>query len=349
MTGLSRRQVADTTAWIASQQLANGMIPWWAGGHADPWNHVEAAMALLAGGRREEADAALAWLVTRQHDDGSWCYLYLAEGVEEPRRDPNACAYVATGAWWHYLVTGDQAALAGMWPVVERAVDFAVRLQRPGGQFSWSLGPDGTPGRYALLSASSSIHHSLRCALAAARHLGRHHPGWELAAGRVAHAVARRPDRFQRKDSFAMDWYYPVLCGAVSGQAARHRLLAGRERFVMEGLGVRCVSSHPWVTAAETAECAMAHDAAGMAAEALALWRWAAHLRDGDGAYWTGCVHPGGDHFPAGERSTYSAAAMVIADHVLGDRSPASGLFRTDGLPAVPEVAAEVVDGASEG
>ena len=88
-------------------QLPNGMIPWFPGGHADPWNHVEAAMALVLGGRRAEAERAFEWLIDRQNADGSWCQYYLAEGVEEPRRDPNVGAYVATGTWWHYLVTGD--------------------------------------------------------------------------------------------------------------------------------------------------------------------------------------------------------------------------------------------------
>ena len=35
-----------TARSIASLQLANGMIPWFDGGHCDPWNHVETAMAL---------------------------------------------------------------------------------------------------------------------------------------------------------------------------------------------------------------------------------------------------------------------------------------------------------------
>ncbi len=151
-----------------------------------------------------------------------------------------------------------------MWPVIERAVGFVLRLQQPGGEVLWSLEPDGTPGRFALLTGSSSIHHSLRCALAVARALGFERPEWELAAGRVAHAVAHDEDAFEPKEPWAMDWYYPVLCGAVAGAAGRARLLERWDVFVMEGLGVRCVSDRPWVTAAETAECAMAMDSVGL-------------------------------------------------------------------------------------
>ncbi|HEY2303325.1 MAG TPA: hypothetical protein VGH66_15600 [Acidimicrobiales bacterium] len=332
---LTSAQIAATADWIASVQLANGMIPWFPGGHADPWNHVEAAMALVAAGRTTEAERAFEWLRTSQHADGSWCLYYLAEGVEEPRRDTNVCAYVATGTWWHYLVTGDAGLLREMWPVIERAVGFVLRLQQPGGEVLWSLEPDGTPGRFALLTGSSSIHHSLRCALAVARALGFERPEWELAAGRVAHAVAHDEDAFEPKEPWAMDWYYPVLCGAVAGAAGRTRLLERWDVFVMEGLGVRCVSHRPWVTAAETAECAMAMDSVGLSEEGRQLLAWTSHLRDEDGAYWTGCVHPECVRFPGGERSTYTAAAVVLADVVLHRRGPAAGLFRGESLPAV--------------
>ncbi|MHB1930016.1 MAG: prenyltransferase [Acidimicrobiales bacterium] len=328
-------EAAATAAWIASVQLPSGMIPWYPGGHADPWNHVEAAMALLVGGRRVEAEAALRWLPSVQHADGSWCFYYLADGVEEPRRDPNVCAYVATGAWFHHLVTGDDGLLAELWPAVEAAVDFVLRLQQPGGEILWSLDADGVAGSYALMTGSASIVHSLRCAVAAAEHLGEERPDWELAAGRLAHAVAHRPQSFEPKDRWAMDWYYPVLCGAVTGDAGRARLLDSWPDFVVDGLGVRCVRDKRWVTAAETAECALAADAVGLADAARRLLGWTAHLRAEDGAYWTGCVHPECVRFPGGERSTYSAAAVLLVDHALGSDTAAAGLFRGASLPPV--------------
>jgi hypothetical protein len=317
------------------------MIPWFPGGHADPWNHVEAAMALAVAGRRVEAERALEWLRSAQHQDGSWCAYYTAGGVEEPRRDTNACAYVATGVWWHYLVTGDEGVLTDMWPAVERAVGFVLGLQQPGGEVLWSMDPDGTPGRFALLTGTSSIHHSLRCGLAIAGRLGVERPEWELAAGRVARVVALHQEVFEPKDRWAMDWYYPVLCGAVSGPGARARVVGGWERFVMEGLGVRCVSDQPWVTAAETAECAMALDAAGLGEQARLLLAWTRHFRDDDAGYWTGCVHPACVRFPGGERTTYTGAAVLLADHALHGGGPSAGLFRGATLPAVldlPEV-----------
>jgi hypothetical protein len=339
MTALTPAEIRATSDWIASVQMSSGMIPWYPGGHADPWNHVEAAMALLVGGRRQEAARALEWLVTTQQADGSWCHYYLPEGIEEPRRDPNVSAYIATGAWWYHLSTGDAGVLHELWPVVDRAMAFVLSLQQPRGEILWSLDPDGTPGRFALLTSSSSILHSLRCAVAIAEDLGVERPEWELAAGRLAHAVAHRPEAFEPKSRWAMDWYYPVLGGAVVGDAGRARLLEGWEEFVMAGVGVRCVSDRPWVTAAETAELVMALDAVGLADRATGLLDLTRHLRDDDGAYWTGCVHPQCVRYPGGERSTYTAAAVLLADHALQGGSRASGLFRGETLPAVLDLA----------
>ncbi len=345
---LTVAEIAATAGWIASVQLPDGLIPWYPGGHADPWNHVEAAMALLVAGLREQAEAALRWSARHQLADGSWCSYYLADGVEDPRRDPNICAYLATGVWFHHLVTGDDALLEELWPAVDAAVGFVLGLQRPGGEVLWSRDADGTPGSFALLTGSSSILHSLRCALALGAHLGDERPDWELAAGRLAHAVAFRRDRFERKDRWAMDWYYPVLCGALDADAARARLDAGWGGFVEVGLGVRCVSDNLWVTAAETAECALALHALGRVHAAAVLLRWTRHLREPDGSYATGCVHPQCVRFPVGERSTYSAAAVLLAANALRE-GPGAGLFRGDDLPVVApiaEIAAERTPGS---
>jgi hypothetical protein len=320
------------------------MIPWGPGLHADPWNHVEAAMALDLAGFSAEAEAAYRWLASVQHVDGSFATYYLPTapgGVEDAKRDTNVCAYLATGALHHLLVTGDRAFAEQLWPTVERAIDFVVDHVLPSGAVAWAVEPDGSvviagpSGQSALLTGSASAYHSLRCAVALAESLGRERPGWELAAGRVATAVAfREDDAFEPKRAWAMDWYYPVLSGAVSGDAGRARLADRWDDFVGNGLGVRCIGDHEWYTGAETAECAMAHAAVGEFEKARALLQWAQRMRHTDGGYWTGLVEPHGKTFPYRERSTYTGAAMVLADDCLFGEGPASGLFRGEGLPS---------------
>ncbi|MEW6152737.1 MAG: prenyltransferase [Actinomycetota bacterium] len=329
---LTASERAATVDWIAAVQLADGMVPWFPGGHADPWNHVEAAMALTVGGRLAEAHRAFEWLVAHQRPDGAWHQYYVAgpagATVEVALLDANVTAYVATGVWHHTLATGDAGFAEAMWSTVEAAMGFVLGLQQPGGEVLWARHADGTPWTFALLTASSSTAMSLRCGAALAHRLGRDRPRWEAAAARLARAVAHRPGAFLPKDRWSMDWYYPVLTGAVTGDEAARRMDRGWDRFVMDGLGVRCVSDRPWVTAAETCEAAMACVTAGRLPAARELFGWAAHLRHDDGSYFTGMVHPDRAHFPAGERSTYSAAAAVLAADAIDGRGPASALFR---------------------
>ncbi len=133
MSALAQGQIDQTAAWIASLQLRSGMVPWYRGGHADPWNHVEATMALAAGERWADVERAFDWLASNQLADGSWCTFYLADGVIEPRRDPNVCAYLATGALWCWQLSGDDAVLAELWPMLERGILVVPALPAQGG------------------------------------------------------------------------------------------------------------------------------------------------------------------------------------------------------------------------
>ena len=337
---LRSQQLAATVDSIADWQLANGMIPWFPGGHADVWNHTEAAMALLLGGRRTEAERAFSWLAARQRSDGAWHRYYLADGVEEDKFDANCCAYPATGLWHFYRCTGDRAVLEAFWPMIDAALDFVVGLQTTRGEILWARHADGTPWSFALLTGSSSISLSLACGLRLAAAQGLERPHWEQARAKLIHVIRHEPSAFAPKHRWAMDWYYPVLVGALEPEVARRRLAEGQKRFVLEGRGVRCVADQPWVTAAETCECALAFRAAGLTAQAKALFGWAqAHRHEPSGRYWTGLVHAetlssGPTEppltFPDQECSTYTAAAVVLVADALADASPAADLFRPE-------------------
>jgi hypothetical protein len=332
-------ELRATVDAIAEWQLHSGMVPWYPGGHADVWNHTEALMALMLGGHRTEAEAGFDWLRSTQRPDGSWHQYYLPDRVEQDKLDANCCAYVASGAWFHWLLFRDRGALEELWPMVESAIDFVLELQTPRGEILWARHADGTPWSFALLTGSSSISHSLRCAIAVANVLGHDRPDWELSAARLVHTIRNVPDAFSPKHRWAMDWYYPVLCGAVTGEAGRARLADRLGAFTSEGWGVRCVSDRPWITAAETCECAMAHLAVGERETARALFSWAQRLRTAEDRYWTGVVLPDEVHFPAAEQSTYTSSAVVLAADALAGGSPASGIFtRHDELPALLEV-----------
>jgi hypothetical protein len=205
---------------------------------------------------------------------------------------------------------------------------------------AWSVDPDGVAGKFALLTASSSLQHSLVCGAHIASLLGHDEEAraWRASAARLAYAVAHRPNAFALKGRWAMDWYYPVLTGAITREAATRRMYSRWSELVVPDLGTRCVADKLWVTAAESAECAIAAGRSGWKAEAEELLRWTRHFRADDGGYWTGCVHPDCVRFPAGQKSTYSAAAVVIADHVLYQRTLAAAIF-SEGWPPWVELA----------
>jgi len=117
---ITAEQVVQTARAIADWQQPNGMILWFPGGHADPWNHIEAAMALDLAGMRKEAELAYQWLADSQRADGSWHQYYLADGIEQDKLDANTIAYIAAGVWHHWLVTRDPGFVETMWPVVEK-------------------------------------------------------------------------------------------------------------------------------------------------------------------------------------------------------------------------------------
>jgi len=323
---LARADVLATGESIARMQDRSGAIAW-PDGHVDAWDHVECAMALSACGLREPARRAYRWLRETQRADGSWARSVESGRVTDPAAESHHAAYVAVGAWHEYLVTGDERHALTMWPAVRRAVEWALELRTPRGEVRWERDAAGLPGTYALLSGCASIHQSLRCAVALAKLADDPRPDWELAADQLGHLVARHPEAFADKGRFAMDWYYPVLGGAIRGEDADRRLASAWDTFVVPGLGVRCVSDEPWVTAAETCELVIALDACGMREAALEVFASVQHLRHQDGSYWTGWQFANQAPFPR-ERSSWTAAAVVLAADALAGFSGGAGIFR---------------------
>jgi hypothetical protein len=301
-------------------------------------------MALVVGGQDEAGLAAYEWCARWQREDGSWPMKIVAGQVEDHSGESNMCAYLAVGTWHHWMLRRDLALVARMWPVVRRGLDYVVGLQLPFGGIAWSQEHDGRgAGRVneeALLAGSSSIYQSLRAGIALAELVDEPQPEWELAGGRLGHALREHRDLFLDKSTFSMDWYYPVLGGAVRGPEGRAMIDARWDDFVMPGHGARCVSTNPWVTGAETCELVMALDCLDDV-RARTLFADMQHLRHEDGSYWTGYVVPDEVNWP-GEQTTYTAAAVVLAADALSRTTPGSGIMRGDTLAPHPaEIALE--------
>lgn len=330
-----------TINYILQTQLANGCIPWFANGKADPWDHIEAAMGLTIGGELTAARRAYQWLAQEQLEDGSWWANYLAdEAVDKNHRETNFIAYIATGIWHYFLITRDQGFLQQFFPAVKKAIDFVLRYQSPTGEIYWAVAQDGSAKKDALVTASSSIYKSLECAILCAEQLGECASQWRSAHHKLGHSLRHHPEYFDRtwepKTRFSMDWFYPILGGVISGKAAQQRIDDKWKTFVQPDVGCRCVSDEPWVTVAESCELTLALLAAGEHAKAVNLFSWLYQFMDGDGGYWTGYNFRDQVIWPR-EKTTWTAGAILLAADALTQHTAAANLFLQSALHTAAE------------
>lgn len=322
---------------ILEAQQANGAIPWFEAGPWDPWNHGECVMALAVAGEWDAARRGLDLLVARQGDDGGWLGEYgnmlpMADRLHMARvrppafRDSNFAAYCAVVVWHSYVITGDRELVAPYWPMVRQATHFVLSLQHEAGDVSWSAEAHLTSADDAVRAGCASIYKSLECALRLAELMGDSQPSWAKSRKRLGRALRERPERFDRtadRAGFAMDWYYPMLGGALTGPAALARLDAGWSRFVEQGVGCRCVADQPWATVAETCELVMTLVALGRPRQAAELLTWQDAHRGDDGVYWMGWQFAEAIIWPE-ERPTWTQAAAILAHDAVYDLTPAS-------------------------
>ncbi len=337
-----------TIDYILDVQTAAGEIPWFNGGHSDPWDHTEAAMGLAIGGEIEAAYRAYRWLAEQQLPDGSWWRAYRNGQPDDPdRRESNYVAYIATGIWHQYLITQDRDFLVELFPVIDRAVSFVLALQSEHGEIDWAVDAQGRPKGDALMTGCSSIYKSLECACHIAQVLGEDCQHWATARQRLGRALRSRPERFDRtwasKSRYSMDWFYPVLAGVVQGTAAKARLQARWQEFVEPGLGCRCEVQEPWVTVAESCELTLALLAAGQRSKAIEVFSWLSQWRDSDGAWWTGYQLVEDILWPE-EKPTWTAGAILLAADALTGHTAASELFTSVDEPIVAGLARAQAD-----
>lgn len=313
---------------IARIQLADGAIPWSVGDKTDPWDHVESAMGLTIGGDRNRARRAYEWLRRCQLPDGSWYAAYRDGRVADYTRETNHAAYVAAGVYHYFLVTADRDFAEYMWSTVAAAIDFTIGLQEPTGEIYWAISPTDRVDPMALLAGCSSICFSLKCALELARLLGRYRPRWKRSLELLTHCIQNEPYRFNMtKSRFSMDWFYPVLCGAVTGEQAKQRIEGQWKKYVIHNMGARCVADQPWVTIAESSELVLALNAMGNDLLARIVFGWICDHVFEDDTFWCGFTYPNMVLWPE-EKISWTNAVVLMAADALYHLTPASGLFR---------------------
>lgn len=319
--------VEKIAEFIVAMQKESGEIPWSVGGKTDPWDHIESAMGLSIAGFYREAERAYQWLALNQLADGSWWSETKDGKIINSTKETNFAAYIAVGVFHHYLVTGNVEFMKYMWSSVSRGIQYAINLQAPEGEIYWARNSAGVIDKMSLLTGCSSIYMSIKCALEIAKILGKKRPSWLNAKDALGEVIRNRPDLFNMiKSRYSMDWYYPVLCGAVSGEDAKKRIDHLWDKFVVPDWGVRCVSDRPWVTMAETSELILTLAAIEDYSRAKAVFSWLSDKRFPDGSYWMGVTFPDGIIWPE-EKTSWTAAAVIMAWDAINRITPAAKLF----------------------
>lgn len=347
----SKQSLLHTARFIADTQLPTGAIPWFSDHLLDPWDHVEAAMGLSIAGQYIQAEKAYRYLARVQENDGGFWPAYAdSEPLDTTRKETHHSAYLATGVWHHYLITADHMFLEEMWPHVQAGLDFAARHQTRHGEIAWAVDEHGQTCVDALITGCSSIYKSLECGFRICHELGKDREDWFYIRQDLGQAIRDKPYRFDRtwesKARYSMDWFYPVLCGTISGSRARHRLQERWKTFVRPGLGCRCVSDEPWFTVAETCELIMALSAAGQRARAAILFADLQHAQHKDGSYWTGFQSELEIFWP-NERPTWTAGAVLLAADALHGFTPAGHLFTSGSIGNEPTQVSNVLCAAN--
>ena len=320
--------LSELAAGLATFQSPSGLFLQTRGGVGDPWNHVEVLMALTVTGEYELAQRGYRWLQKNQLGDGSWFHYYRADCIHSARIDFNVIGYVATGLLQYFQCTNDFEFVRELWPTVERATKLITSQIGEDGGIAWSLDSRGRFEAFSLLTGSSSLAHSLQSANTLALLLGCPPPVSTKLLGALQHRVAKHPELFADKQQFAMDWYYPVVAGVKSFSPSSRNDF--EKLFLIDGLGVRCVSTSDWVTTAETSEYALTLLRSGDQEAARKVLVDIGQLRSPDGLFYTGMGHPSRVTFPHDEVSSYSTAAFLLAWDALEKITPAHGLFTAE-------------------
>jgi hypothetical protein len=315
-------------SFIDKMQAPDGAIPWGKGRHVDPWNHIEAAMGLSVGGYHESAERAYLWLHDGQLRNGGWWSRYEGGCSSSNHMETNFIAYVATGVWHHYSIVRKYDFLDSMWCMVDAALNCVVACQHKNGMIGWEIDASGQVAPGALLTGCASICRSLDCGLLIASVLGHQRPRWAKARELLGKCVRQPQQGFMNKSRYAMDWFYPILSGMLSREQMHARLDSYWEEFVEKDLGCLCVLDEPWVAVAESCELAIALQAAGRTEHARQLYQRLHRLRDQDGGYWTGYQYRLAIPWP-GEKTTWTAGAILLAYDALYNHTPAADLFLT--------------------
>jgi len=297
-------------------------------GTHDPWDHLEAVIGLIIAKEFDAAKLGLQWMISNQNTDGSWYNTYKKSRPVQKNKQSNHAAYLATASYYYYLATGDREYIEEIYPTIKNGFSFLRSMQASSGAFAWSIDEEGCLADDYLIAGNSSIFKSLECLFHLAKILKDKTTQEECIRLRegIQRAFRNVKDNFDLtidRSRFSMDFYYPALCGVPFD---KDLFFTSLNSFYVEGIGIKCVIEEPWVTVAESCECALALLKIGYADKAKKLLQEVYEISDQNNIPFMGWQYKEEIFWPE-EQPTWTAGAMLILLDALFKLTGASNLF----------------------
>ena len=321
----------NTGRYIKSLQLESGSIPSNEDGSHDPWDHIESIMGLNFANEIEASKLAFNWLIKNQNHDGSWFSKYHDEVPIEFNKPSHFGPYIAVAALHFYKTFSNKEFLETLWPSIELAINFALKLQTKNGTIPWSVDKNGEAEEDFLLTGSSSILKSIECGIAISNILNKQNniTNWSKSYDLLSQAIREPSGKFdllKDRKRFSMDWYYPILSGCLDDDKKNFYIDKVFKDFYTKDLGIKCVIEEPWVTVAETSEFIIALVMSGRSKDAKNLLLDVLSISDENQIPYMGWQYEEKIFWP-NERPSWTSAALIISADSVMNFSNASDLF----------------------
>ena len=320
--------------FIKSIQLESGAIPSNDDGSHDPWDHIESIMGLNFANEYESSKLAFNWLIKNQNQDGSWFSKYMDEIPIEKNKPTHFAPYISVAALHFYKIFLDKEYLEYLWPSIESAINFSIKLQIQNGTIPWSVDKNKKIEEDFLLTGSSSILKSIECGIAISKIIKstKNLEDWNHSYELLSKAIKNPSGKFdllKDRKRFSMDWYYPILSGCLNGNQKIFYLDKVFKDFYIKEMGIKCVIEEPWVTVAETCEFIICLMISGRDEDAKKLLKDVINISDINGVPYMGWQYEENIFWPLEKPSWTSAALIIAADSVMG-LSKGKDLFLKD-------------------
>ena len=320
---------------IKKVQLKSGAIPSNVDNSHDPWDHIESIMGLNFSHDKKSADSAFDWLKNNQNKDGSWYSKYLDTKPIELNKPTHFSPYISVAALHHFKIFSDREKLIELWETISKAINFSINLQNPNGTIPWSVDKNNKIEEDFLLTGSSSILKSIECAIKISRILEeKENKSWMKAYKSLAQAVKNPNGLFditQDRSRFSMDWYYPIISGALSSKERDFYIQKIFKDFYVDGLGIKCVIEEPWVTVAETSEFIISLVISNRVEEAKKIFSEVMNITDVNNVPYMGWQYEQSIFWPE-EKPSWTSAALILAADSIYNFSSGSDIFTVNHL-----------------